>query len=809
MTLSAPTLLAILVIFSFPTIAEAQTPGQWLLTAFYYGKAGVTATVQAQFEYAATLIAQLMLNLVSLLTGLAGVVLNGVVYHTIVNVSQNYEKISGIDVAWKTIRDIGNMGFIFVLLYAAIQQILGVGSDNKKLIVKIIVVAVLINFSLFFTKVIIDISNLLALTFYEAIVPGVAGKGFESLGLSNAFMQHMDLTSLYKATGGSLTLSSILTVGVMGSVMLLITAFVFFAVALMFIIRYVVLIFVLILSPIAFLSYVLPEMDQYRKQWKDALIHQAFFAPIYFALTWVTVKILAGIMGTEVFGTAGPLSGVGSIAVSSTTASFTDGGFFSTFINFMVVIVFLIVSLVISKEWASKTPGGVGKLTSWAMGAAGGATFGLAARAGRYTLGASAEAFKESKAYKRLEAVSPNNRLARLTLAAADKTRTSSFDVRGAGMGSLLSGAGVNPGQAGGKGGFVAEKVAVEEFFERPGTKSYKERHERSRRAKDELGITENLADAGKFDAVRKEEERLNTRLSALESEERGIRNAITAGTATAGQRIRLADIVAEKTSLATSKADVNSRKSSLEPSVNEFEKAINSATNKEIEAILKTNRDLIESQEFANRISVQQLEAINKSDEFTEDEKKTLKNNRFASFNIGSDGLGALAVPDNIRTIAQKVSAKSASAAIKGLKDQELELIEPELLGKEEFVSTLRPAQVEALNKSNKFTTTQRNTLRDTRRRPLMNAIGAADIDKTKAALRVLGPKEVAALDMAVLKNPIMAQSYSKEILKRMAPEINPADVAGFKDELLKILPSGNDIHKWLISVEGKRFYP
>src|SRR3989344_1416303 len=112
-------------------------------------------------------VAEFAITGMSLLTGLAGIILNAVIYYTIVDIANNYSRITTINEAWSVIRDLANMSFIFVLLYAAIKTILGTGSDTKNLIVKIIVVAILINFSLFFTKVVIDASNVLAIAFYD------------------------------------------------------------------------------------------------------------------------------------------------------------------------------------------------------------------------------------------------------------------------------------------------------------------------------------------------------------------------------------------------------------------------------------------------------------------------------------------------------------------------------------------------------------------------------------------------------------------------------------------------------------------
>ncbi len=72
--------------------------------------------------------------------------------------------------AWRIIRDFSNIFFILVLLYIAIRMILGLaGAEGKKMIGYVVVAALLINFSMFFTQVVIDSSNILALIFYNKI----------------------------------------------------------------------------------------------------------------------------------------------------------------------------------------------------------------------------------------------------------------------------------------------------------------------------------------------------------------------------------------------------------------------------------------------------------------------------------------------------------------------------------------------------------------------------------------------------------------------------------------------------------------
>src|SRR3990167_2417660 len=707
-------------------------------------------------------VAEFTIRGMSLLTGLAGIILNAVIYYTIVDIANNYSRITTINEAWSVIRDLANMSFIFVLLYAAIKTILGTGSDTKNLIVKIIVVAILINFSLFFTKVVIDASNVLAIAFYDAIVPGAFDDiGVINLvtqtGISHAFMQNLNLQSLYEVgeNGNRIGPASIVTLGIMCSIMLLIAAFIFFAVALMFIIRYVILILVLILSPLAFIAFVLPQLEKYKAQWIDALVGQAFFAPIYFMLTWVTLHVLGGI--TSAFGaTDNPRAALSGIAFIDSAITGTNEAF-GLLINFIVVIVFLVASLILAKELANKVPGGVNKLTGWATGVAGGASFGLAGRAGRYTLGAATEMAKESKAYKRLEAASPNSRLARLTLAAADKTSRASFDARGGKLGGILASAGIEGGKAQ-EGGFEADRKAVREFLERPGTESHKKRQERAREAQNELDIVAGVAPGA-----------TNVQIYAME-------------------------------------------------------RALAGSSDKEIEAIVDSNRKLLGKQEFANRISVKQLEALNKSDRFCESEKDELKRQRFEQIKTIHDTAALLAytaasaVPVGARSATQIADIKrvdDARARIKGLSDTELEMIDPMYFDTTrpealEFISQLSSRQAETItiNKNGKFTSTQKENVKKQRIKPLMTALSfgvAAEVRremkkidiKTKVSyMKINGP---GGTPIALDSNGL--DTYDIKTLQRMALHENmtDGDISTLRGALLARLPVGNPVRIWL----------
>lgn len=438
-----------------------------------------------------------IMKLMSYVTILGGTALNAAAYYTIVEMAQNFSAVGGIDAAWTVIRDVANMGFIFVLLYASIQLILGGnGGETRKLIVNMIIAAILINFSLFFTKVVIDAANLLALTIYGAIAPtaSLAGSDFLNGGISNAFAAALKLPSLLQANS-LLDPKTVFTIAILISIIELIAAFVFFAVAVMLVVRYVVLIFVLIFSPIAFVSSVFPGLSGPARQWRDTLVSQAFFAPVYFLLTWVALTVAKSIN-----------------QVTFDAANFADIGNASSFsahlapaiINYGIVIVFLIMSLVISKNYASKAGGVVSKMTSTALGWAGGASFGTVSRLGRNTIGRAGQAVADSEFLKSR----PNSNLAKAALATGRGVASSSFDVRGSrGYAGISEATGTSFGKAQ-KGGF-AENMKKQVDAEKKFAESLKPSDLVINRAEKSLDAAKKTGNQANIDAAQKEVDRL------------------------------------------------------------------------------------------------------------------------------------------------------------------------------------------------------------------------------------------------------------------------------------------------------------
>ena len=216
---------------------------------------------------------------------------------------------SFVEKGWGLIRNLSNIIFIFLLLYIGIKTVLGLG-DWKKQVLNIIIVALLINFSLFFTKIVIDASNLLALQFYNNIGSGsatVAGSdgfaqitGFAprsiSTNLSDAIspqrLIQMDSYEAWVSSGRNVY--TLIIVFLVAAVIQLALAFAFFSAAFLFIGRLIALWIIMITSPIAFIGIIFPQINKVASgKWVEQLTNQALVAPVFLFFIYI-VSFIAG-----------------------------------------------------------------------------------------------------------------------------------------------------------------------------------------------------------------------------------------------------------------------------------------------------------------------------------------------------------------------------------------------------------------------------------------------------------------------------------------------------------------------------------
>jgi hypothetical protein len=319
----------------------------------------------------------------ALIATLAGHFLDFFVYYSTDSASYKNEFVSQ---GWGAVRDVANIFFIIALLYVAIKTILGLNvTDNKKIVGAVIVIALIINFSLFTTKVVIDASNILAKVFYNNITSvdtknnastGNAGEKSISVGLVSKFDPQSIVMTAYN-DGLGLGYAIFLVLLLMA--VTLYTAYIFFSVALLFVARVVSLWIAMIFSPLAFISYALPfEIPEFgHKEWWDNLLKNAFLAPIFIFMLYIIV-LFAGFLDGIVKYTSDPsLNDITNVMRRLMTMT--------------VPFIILIVLLTMAKKIAVKFSGEMGAMIQKAGAMVGGLAVGAAtggmAMAGRATVG--------------------------------------------------------------------------------------------------------------------------------------------------------------------------------------------------------------------------------------------------------------------------------------------------------------------------------------------------------------------------------------------------------------------------------------
>lgn len=312
-----------------------------------------------------------LINLTGWLLGTAGVLLNTALEFTITgfhaNIYSNIE--SGVKAVWTAFRDIANILIIGMFTYTAIAMILGIESFSaRKTVAKILLIAILINFSLLFTRLIIGSSNFVANEFYKAAafypatanqLPGAgATRPYDqyAAGISGRFAQLMGV-------GGSLAPSEALWKvsektdnGFIALVQGLFTATIFFAAALVFlyaafllIARAILFIVLLITSSLAFATHLVPNklLGGYGwEKWWSSLLKNAIFGPLLLMLLWATLTLGEGIKKLNNDQTLGAL-----------LVDPAKGGAINTLFSYLLILGMLYASIKIASSFAGKIAG--------------------------------------------------------------------------------------------------------------------------------------------------------------------------------------------------------------------------------------------------------------------------------------------------------------------------------------------------------------------------------------------------------------------------------------------------------------------
>ena len=262
-----------------------------------------------------------------------------------------------VDVAWKITRDIANLGFVIALIITAFMTILRVGTYNaQKMLPKIIVAAILVNFSLAIAGFLIDFSNVLTKFFVDRSLYGGSYASAQDIG--SAIADTLNPQQLYKIdtstiassiqnapnTGTDLSNQSVIL-----NIISLFAIFIFtffmaillLADALMLLTRFAWLTVLVSISPMPWLLQVIPiqQIKSNSIDWWKKFLEWLFVAPILSFFIYLTLKTAIETKNI-----------IGSLQLDqSVNFTFIDS-FLNTVVNILVLGSFLVAGLATSRD---------------------------------------------------------------------------------------------------------------------------------------------------------------------------------------------------------------------------------------------------------------------------------------------------------------------------------------------------------------------------------------------------------------------------------------------------------------------------
>jgi hypothetical protein len=382
---------------------------------------------------------------------------------------------------WRLVRDISNIFFILILVYTGFMAVFNTASVSmKKVVPNLIINALIINFSLFATHVVIDMSNITARIFYnvmpvckgecekdengnitnpnrstsgywplsEKIVSSfnpqkifsssvlnnnAGGAKTETSGVSSTAINQTIQASSKADTSSADYAGYFIIVSLVAGAIMFGTAMMFWKTAFFFLGRVVGLYITMIFAPFAFLTRGgMPLVGNIAglkwNDWLSELVKYALLAPIFMFFLYIIYAFL------------------NSNFLEVSVQNIDTSNFFGTVIKIvipMLIIYFLIkYGVDLAKTYAGKVGTIVQQQTTKWAGYAGGAAMGAVGVVGSRVIGGAAAILDESRVGRGIRnlqvkggVLKPIGRIAQETL---NKARTGSFDVRQTKLGNSL-----------------------------------------------------------------------------------------------------------------------------------------------------------------------------------------------------------------------------------------------------------------------------------------------------------------------------------------------------------------------------------
>jgi hypothetical protein len=278
--------------------------------------------------------------------------------HVLISVVQynDFLKAPAVERGWVVVRDVGNMFFIVVLIIIAFGSILRIqGYRYNQWLFRIVLMALLVNFSKTIAGFFIDVAQVIMLTFVSAFKDTAAGNFAQLFGITKL----LSLRDNSSSTGNATT--TIVVTELLAVAFLTVALAVTVVYVVIFLLRIVAIWFLVALSPMAYVLNTFKQGERYAKQWWENFGKYLVMGPVLAFFLWLALTITAvgtqSNLGQQIEQTASQADTqesvgaiAGSAAASGVNLGISEVGSSTNILNFIAGIVILVGALgVVSK----------------------------------------------------------------------------------------------------------------------------------------------------------------------------------------------------------------------------------------------------------------------------------------------------------------------------------------------------------------------------------------------------------------------------------------------------------------------------
>ncbi|NMB48501.1 hypothetical protein GYA13_03610 [Candidatus Kuenenbacteria bacterium] len=257
----------------------------------------------------------------------------------------NFLSQEGVTIGWTVVRDLANLFVVAGILLVAIGTLFNIEAYSyKKLLPKLILGAIIINFSKMIVGFMIDISQVITLTFVNGFEDIAAGNLINAIGIGKILSIGLENISSVASDNIGLALLGSLLLGV---IVLVVTAAVLVVLIAYFVGRIIILWIAIVLSPLLFVMPFIPGGDKFASQMWGMVSKQLFSGPLVAFFLWLSFTIMA-VLDNK---TNSIFQGGAVVEEGAKFGAFiSQFGTFDNILNFIVVIGLLFTSLMMASQ---------------------------------------------------------------------------------------------------------------------------------------------------------------------------------------------------------------------------------------------------------------------------------------------------------------------------------------------------------------------------------------------------------------------------------------------------------------------------